>query len=746
MSDDIIELSVEETNKLRAELGLAPLRGVARSSAADPSSSEDLELSVDATNELRAKLGLKALKVSDGKQSGKSANEALHKPAENDADTIEVQARFERAKLERDVQKHIQEKYSGVGLGEEGSDALSWAAKMRLAKKVTKVKGNKNNERKAASSVPDEVTKVDYSENELNGMNVSHAMSDFEAGSTTILTLADSTLLKRKENSHVVIGLKDTGNELENVELCNAQQQKDGLRQKRHIELGMGKAGGYAGYDDDEFEELGGASGPSKESRVGGAVQEILSTNYRGFKIGQADQEDTSKNDLFSFLRGKAVSLEPCAQDMLASDFLTATEYEATLATKKKKKDSAFKKKSKMPKKERKKNRPLLENEDSDYDDDKKPNFVKPLSKGFITELEETAMEQRLPSKRRRRNDDDEDDEQALIQPDDSKKRSRYDKVMEKGNARTAVAFKIEVRKPVIPFADDEEPDDAFLQAALAKARRLRKLKEMTIPVMKGADAVAHALQTANNTEKPEVISSGVTFAVDDTREFTRALRAREEQAERQKAKKLVKDAVDVVIKEEPPGVNFERTEDISKDEDENIEELAKKIKNDEISFEGTIASVVPVGRGLSNVLSMLKHTGEIAGNKAKEEMRGRAKDKRTYDDYENLDLKKVVLIGSRATEKDIEFANREIKLDYRDEHGRLLTRKEAYRNLCYQFHGHGSNKKNQERKLRQVEREQAEARLASRQVGEGKAGSGSLGALKATQRATGKAFVVHKT
>jgi len=41
------------------------------------------------------------------------------------------------------------------------------------------------------------------------------------------------------------------------------------------------------------------------------------------------------------------------------------------------------------------------------------------------------------------------------------------------------------------------------------------------------------------------------------------------------------------------------------------------------------------------------------------------------------------------------------------------------------------------------MEREQAEARLAQQQAG---GGPGMLGALKATQKATGKAFVVHKT
>ena len=145
----------------------------------------------------------------------------------------------------------------------------------------------------------------------------------------------------------------------------------------------------------------------------------------------------------------------------------------------------------------------------------------------------------------------------------------------------------------------------------------------------------------------------------------------------------------------------------------------------------------------------MLKHTGEISGKRSgKEELRGRAKDERNYDNYEALDLSKVVKIGRDATEKDKEFAAREIKLEYRDKHGRLLTQKEAFRDLCYQFHGHGAGKKREEKNLRQIAREQAEARLTSRQVSAARDGTtaGTLGALKATQKATGKAFIVHKT
>lgn len=63
-----------------------------------------------------------------------------------------------------------------------------------------------------------------------------------------------------------------------------------------------------------------------------------------------------------------------------------------------------------------------------------------------------------------------------------------------------------------------------------------------------------------------------------------------------------------------------------------------------------------------------------------------------------------------------------------------------------FQFHGYGSSKKNEERRLRQIKRE--EKYITTRQLGGGglkRTCAGTLGALKTTQKAAGKAFVLHK-
>lgn len=782
MGDDVIELSVAETNKLRAELGLAPLRETTKVATAAPTNGaaggtkEMLELSVEETNKLRASLGLKPLSVK---------KEDVHKPAVNDGEQKELQERLDKEKLKRQVQQGITSTFGSDTLGNSDGDTQSWAQKMRGSAAEARDNGDnkstntkkKKKKKKSKATVGGVIQ--NYDDADLEGINVSHAVSDFEAGSTTILTLADTSLLKQSDVSSKVVGLNDLEDEqrLENVELTGTQDQKNRLRQKRQVEMGMGRAGGYAGYDDDEFEELGGAQGPSRLARGqdggtnagGDSDEQKTGKKRRGFQIGSSKTQDDGEedaSDLFAHHKGKAVSLEQSVADVAASDFMT-TEEDAALNPKKKKKEAKFKKKKK---KKDKKNKRKIED---DIEEEREP----PAAVGnILDDLEQSAV---VPSKeRKRRRSDSEAEEEgesmsagdatkSTEQEDAAKRRSRFDEIMEKGNAQTKAVFS----KPVSSQKDDnemlsidEEPDDNFLHEALAKARRLKKLREMSKPKGGAADAVAQAVQDSKLSEQANSSNtggSGLSFAVDETREFTRALRARTEQAERQKAKKQLNKPTEFssVKKEETP---VENSEDVAMEENstegsnkkismstttnEDMAELAKQIEQDDEPEEGGMAntsSSAAVGRGMAGFVSMLRQTGEISGrNAGREEMRGRAKDERTYDDYQPLNLSEVVRIGQNATDKDRELASREIKLDYRDEHGRLLTRKEAYRNLCYQFHGHGSSAKNEEKRLRQVEREQAEARLASHQGG----GAGSLGALKATQKATGKAFVVHKT
>lgn len=807
MSEDVIELSIEETNKLRAELGLAPLRLSLNQqephTPQQPSSTaagtkhtkeeEVLELSVDETNALREKLGLAPLRTTGG--STKKPNE-VHKPAENDRDAQEIADRIAQARLRREVEANAIKTFgistlatieeNGKEQATKNSSALSWAEQMRRQK----TNPSQSTIQAATSSQTQSSTK--YDEKDLEGLHVAHDFNDLETGETTILTLADAPLLSESldhTTSKKIVDLQeDDVVALENVTLAERKKQQDGLRKKRLLELGMGRAGGYAGFDDDEFEELGGVLGPSKGGRGVNPISGETdgdNTSMRGFRIGAGTVADSSAADFDKIQQGKAISLIPDKSDVVASDYMTVEEEETERATRKKKKDEQFKKKKKKKDKKRRKTPIDSSDEEEGQDDGAALPTRNPLPNGnnkvnVLEQLQESALPTSSGLRKRRRADDDDDDEQmasttdkgfVAVKDDPTKppvpvnnnnnKRAKYDEIMAKGNERTKLAFAEKKRKQVESSVLDEEPDDSFLNAALAKARRLNRLREMNQSA-KGADAVAEAVRS--NVVKDQVdTNGGVTFTIDDTREFTLALQARAQQKEREveKAKQQQRSttakANQIVKREEEPSLEKKIVaetidEEEEEEEDVDMEELANQVKTDDLDddagLDGSTARSAGVGRGLASFVSMLKTTGEISSKKAKEELKGRAKDEKNYENYAPMDLSKVVKIGRNATDKDRELANREIKLEYRDKHGRLLTTKEAFRDLCYQFHGYGASKKKEEKRLKQMEREQAQGRMASRQVAAARDGTaaGTLGALKATQKATGKAFIVHKT
>ena len=69
---------------------------------------------------------------------------------------------------------------------------------------------------------------------------------------------------------------------------------------------------------------------------------------------------------------------------------------------------------------------------------------------------------------------------------------------------------------------------------------------------------------------------------------------------------------------------------------------------------------------------------------------------------------KEEVIVG-RANDKILRnekgASGKEIKLEYRDDLGRLMTPKEAFRQLSYNFHGIKPSKKTREKRERQMEK-----------------------------------------
>ena len=62
---------------------------------------------------------------------------------------------------------------------------------------------------------------------------------------------------------------------------------------------------------------------------------------------------------------------------------------------------------------------------------------------------------------------------------------------------------------------------------------------------------------------------------------------------------------------------------------------------------------------------------------------------------------------GITSDFRELDTYNPNVKLEYVDETGRLLSSKEAFRQLSHRFHGKGSGKKKTEKRAKKHEQEQ---------------------------------------
>ena len=107
---------------------------------------------------------------------------------------------------------------------------------------------------------------------------------------------------------------------------------------------------------------------------------------------------------------------------------------------------------------------------------------------------------------------------------------------------------------------------------------------------------------------------------------------------------------------------------------EQNQEELEKELEilHDEV-----------YGPGLSGVLKRLRERGEL--NLNDEDYSGRTNDKLPHEE--------LAKFGAAPSDK--------IKLEYRDQNGKLMTQKEAFRYMCWTFHGKKPGKRKMEKKMK---------------------------------------------
>ena len=110
-----ISCSVEETNRIRAELGLPPLE-MDTSEVKVHTDGDEISMSVEETNELRKKLGLPPLEVGDADGETKDENGVIFVDMEKQRREAEIREKLERSRQERE--RIAMQNLKGKGLGD----------------------------------------------------------------------------------------------------------------------------------------------------------------------------------------------------------------------------------------------------------------------------------------------------------------------------------------------------------------------------------------------------------------------------------------------------------------------------------------------------------------------------------------------------------------------------------------------------------------------------------------------------
>ena len=738
----------------------------------DDDTKKDASLSVSETNALRKRLGLAPLKeetlttlTTTRREESDFDDDAKEKRAaqkEEEEETLREKLKErKRRKMDRLNAKRLYE-------GEEGEeeDAKTWVQKSRrLNKKTTTTtrssKGGRNSTRDMARRYEEEDEEhgvVEYTEKDLAGLKVDRAALEVVAkgedggdGDGVVLTLADKSVLD-----------SDSEDELENVRVTERERnakkkklagkgnKKDEIMREDEDELtGLKKKKILSKYDDEYGEEekdekfmtLDGTGGIQKDA------EEIRKRNAKELKLRMA-----------GLVKGELTSAE-VSKTATQTDAYTKEEEELIKFNSSKKKKKKKVGKEDKSKKIRKKKKKKENDEDSDDEDG-----------GFdVSKLEgdELAKEANAAAHRRSRKTTNGNAGEEQPSRDDEAWAKAMDKARDNVDEKILANLAGDTKKEGEPldFATEEEEDE--LERALATARETKKkTKEKKIIPANGEQSLFERIAKLER-EKPTDMNADNTrntdenLALTDVAEFCRGVgldtsggddESNAFVAKGRTSKNLKRKRANH-IEEETNGEEIDwekaRADKLPDEEDEDAPQIVQtgdavdvKMEDDggvaeqqQQQHEEKSKTTNPIRRniGLASVLQDMKASGQLEDKGPR--WSGRANDLKDHHDRRRvLEASGVIQEGARSSETQ-KF---NFKLDKYDEFGRTLTPKEAFRELCWKFHGKAPGAKAKEKRLRKYEEEQNALR-----DGDGNKGGNAIERMQAVQKTTGDSFVV---
>ena len=737
----------------------------------DDDTKKDASLSVSETNALRKRLGLAPLKeetlttlTTTRREESDDDDEKEKRAAQKEEEEETLREKLKerkRRKMDRLNAKRLYE-------GEEGEeeDAKTWVQKSRrLNKKTTTTtrssKGGRNSTRDMARRYEEEDEEhgvVEYTEKDLAGLKVDRAALEVVAkgedggdGDGVVLTLADKSVLDSDSEDELEnVRVTERERNAKNKKLAGKGNKKDEIMREDEDELtGLKKKKILSKYDDEYGEEekdekfmtLDGTGGIQKDA------EEIRKRNAKELKLRMA-----------GLVKGELTSAE-VSKTATQTDAYTKEEEELIKFNSSKKKKKKKVGKEDKSKKIRKKKKKKENDEDSDDEDG-----------GFdVSKLEgdELAKEANAAAHRRSRKTTNGNAGEEQPSRDDEAWAKAMDKARDNVDEKILANLAGDTKKEGEPldFATEEEEDE--LERALATARETKKkTKEKKIIPANGEQSLFERIAKLER-EKPTDMNADNTrntdenLALTDVAEFCRGVgldtsggddESNAFVAKGRTSKNLKRKRANH-IEEETNGEEIDwekaRADKLPDEEDEDAPQIVQtgdavdvKMEDDggvaeqqQQQHEEKSKTTNPIRRniGLASVLQDMKASGQLEDKGPR--WSGRANDLKDHHDRRRvLEASGVIQEGARSSETQ-KF---NFKLDKYDEFGRTLTPKEAFRELCWKFHGKAPGAKAKEKRLRKYEEEQNALR-----DGDGNKGGNAIERMQAVQKTTGDSFVV---
>lgn len=320
------------------------------------SASGDASLSIEETNKLRAKLGLKPLELNENKKELGTKEEPM--VAETINPVVIQQQKEMREKLAALKEKRILNQKLGKvkTLAEDDwlDDTSSWVERSRklakekeMAEKRAKLLEEMDEEFGVSNLVEEEFAQIKqdaYTSRDLKGLKVQHKVESFSEGQTVILTLEDKGVLEEEEDVLVNVGLVDKEKAEKNVELKKKKPDYKPYEEEESV---------------DDMVSFKSRSVLSKyDEEIEGEKKKSFRLNTGGFADGERERELQAMKEM---LRNQAQSLEMPALS-IASEYYTPQEM------------VGFKKTKRRVKKIRKKEKPSIA-DDLHLDDTRSSDF-----------------------------------------------------------------------------------------------------------------------------------------------------------------------------------------------------------------------------------------------------------------------------------------------------------------------------------------------------------------------------------